>query len=97
MLAVHQPGKRNGAADALSRDGNGGHTIAWALGEVRSAGMRTEAVAVPPEMWETLRVASGLPQRAKRRREGATVSNGDEAGGEEGARRRPASRRAAPQ
>lgn len=67
-LAWHQPGKRNWAADGLSRDGNGGATVAEVLAAARDAGLRTEKITLDAALWDVLKEAQGVPQRAQRKR-----------------------------
>ena len=68
LLAIHQPGKRNRAADGLSRDGRGGETVATVLAEAAGAGMRVEELAVPEGLWAAFRQAAAQPQRSTRAR-----------------------------
>ena len=67
LLAWHQPGKRNWAADGLSRDGNGGATAAEVLSAAQAAGFDVERLALPDQLLKTLDTARALPQRASRR------------------------------
>ena len=57
-LGVHQPGKRNCAADALSRDGT-----AEVLAEAATAGLVVVEMAAAPEAWAALEYAMSLPLR----------------------------------
>ena len=66
LLAFHQPGKRNRAADGLSRNGHGGELASTILDEAREAGMVIEELKLGPESWLAFREASLLPQRAQR-------------------------------
>ena len=66
FLAIHQRGVRNWAADALSRDGNGGATVRAALERAKAADMRIERVDVPGDLWAALRAAADKPQRQRR-------------------------------
>ena len=56
ILAIHQPGVRNDAADGISRS-----DLAKVLREVRQAGWRPERVPVPPGAWELARSLLSLP------------------------------------
>ena len=47
ILAIHQPGKRNDAADGISRARR-----REVLGEVRAVGWRTQRLAIPEGAWE---------------------------------------------
>jgi hypothetical protein len=66
LLAIHQPGKRNRVADALSRDGNGGDTIEEVLDEARAAGMRIRRLQLPEGIWAVLQTAAERRQRSTR-------------------------------
>ena len=67
VLAAHQPGKRNWAADGLSRDGRGGATIEEVLRQAKAAGMILEQLPFPKRVWEILKEAQGRAQRTSRR------------------------------
>ena len=66
ILAIHQPGKRNWGADGLSRDGNGGATVAEVLRQATAAGMVVEKLPFPETIWAALKGAQGKTQRANR-------------------------------
>ena len=66
LLAFHQPGKRNRAADGLSRNGHGGELASTILDEAREAGMAIEELRLGQESWLAFQNASLLPQRAQR-------------------------------
>ena len=66
ILAIHQPGKRNWGADGLSRDGNGGATVAEVLRQAMAAGMVVEKLPFPETIWAALKGAQGKTQRANR-------------------------------
>ena len=56
FLAIHQPGKRNDAADGISRSNRRG-----VLGEVRSVGWRTRRLPLPRGAWELAHRLLALP------------------------------------
>ena len=66
LLAFHQPGKRNRAADGLSRNGYGGELASTILHEAREAGMQTEELELTRDAWDALEGAARLPQRAEK-------------------------------
>lgn len=64
FLAFHQPGKRNRAADGLSRDGHGGETAKTILREVLAADLLPEELELSDVSWEVFKEIASLPQRA---------------------------------
>ena len=59
MVALHQPGKRNNAADRLSR-----HDTAAVLAEAEAAGATTARIGDPANTEALARLALAMPQRA---------------------------------
>jgi len=66
FLALHQQGKRNWAADALSRDGHGGSTIREVLQAAEAADLEIERLDLPDGLWDAAKHAATLAQRAWR-------------------------------
>ena len=66
LLAFHQPGKRNRAADGLSRNGHGGELARTILDEAQAAGMELEELKLDSDAWDTLLAAAQCPQRAEK-------------------------------
>ena len=66
LLAFHQPGKRNRAADGLSRDGHGGELARTILDEASQAGMVLRELQLSETAWELFGTVALLPQRAER-------------------------------
>ena len=58
FLAVHQQGKRNERADAISR-----HDVEAVLAAARAAGAQPRELALVPGAWEALDRALRAPQR----------------------------------
>ena len=64
FLAFHQPGKRNRAADGLSRDGHGGEKARTIVGEALAADLLPEEIELSDVSWEMFKGVATLPQRA---------------------------------